>query len=710
LLSIKQLITSPYHPICNGLVEKFNGTLKKILKRLFAEEPKQWHRYINPVLFAYREVTQESTGFSPFEMIYGRTIRGPMQILRELWTKEMKEPEIVNSYQYVFELRERLERTLQIAQEELEVSSTRYRHYYDKKARPRKLKIGDEALILLPTDSNKILMQWKGPYKIEGIVANNDYKVNIKGTLKTFHINMLKKYVKREENKEDTPSDPSQVFQMAGSAIIEPGESVAVDDEDLLEFHGTSGKETHVDVSIGTNLAMEQKKEVEALLQEFSDVLTDIPGTTNLAEHTIVLTSNQPIRSKPYNIPYNARETLRSEVKKMLDMGIIRKSHSPYASPVVMVNKKDGTTRLCIDYRKLNKITVFDPEPITTAESLFADLSGDRYFTKIDLTKGYWQIPIVKEDIPKTAFVTPDGCYEFVKVPFGQVNSGAVFMKAMRRLLEGINGADSYVDDILIHTKTWQEHLIVLRRVFESLREANMTARPTKCIVGSDDVTFVGYRILQGFKALQEDNVKKIKEAPQPTTKKEVRSFLGLVGFYRDYIPNFAAVAAPLTDLTKNRQPNKVLWTEAQQKAYDTLKQILMSEPVLHLPDLSKTFYLRTDASDTGIGAVLMQDFNGTLFPISYASKKLSSSESHYTTTEKECLAIVWAVKKYYNYLYGREFILQTDHECLTYINKTKFSNNRIMRWAMYLQNFQIRIEAIKGSANVGADFLSRVN
>ena len=135
-----------------------------------------------------------------------------------------------------------------------------------------------------------------------------------------------------------------------------------------------------------------------------------------------------------------------------------------------------------------------------------------------------------------------------------------------------------------------------------------------------------------------------------------------------------------------------------------------MSEPVLHLPDLSKAFYLRTDASDNGIGAVLMQNFNGTLFPISYASKKLSSSESHYTTTEKECLAIVWAVKKYYNYLYGREFILQTDHECLTYINKTKFSNNRIMRWAMYLQNFQILIEAIKGSANVGADFLSRVN
>ena len=503
LLSIKQLITTPYHPMCNGLTEKFNGTMKSMLKRLCSEQPRQWHRYINPLLFAYREVPQESTGSSPFELLYGRAVRGPMFILKELWTKELEEPEVKNSYQYVFELREKLEDTLKLAHTELQKAQNKGKHYYDRKTKVRKFVPGEKVLVLLPTVHNKLLMQWKGP---------------------------------------------------------------------------------------------------------------------------------------------------------------------------------------------------------------FEKLNGDKYFTRIDLSKGYWQISIPEEDIPKTAFVTPDGSYEFLKMPFGMINSAATLKRAIKKLLRGLDNVEFYWDDILVHTRTWEEHIKALRELFRRLLAAGMTVRPTKCLFGVNTVDFLGHRLEEGLIGLHEDNVTKIRDAPRPTTKKQIRSFMGLAGYYRDFIPNFAALAAPLSDLTRKGQPNKVEWGEAQEKAYQSIKALLTKEPVLRLPDSRKVYFLQTDASDSGIGAVLMQmKHDGKLFPVCYASKKLSSAERNYSTIEKECLAIVWGFKRFHLYLYGVPFVLQTDHEPLKYMNSAKFANGRLMRWAMFLQSYNSRVEAIKGSENVGADYLSRV-
>ena len=209
---------------------------------------------------------------------------------------------------------------------------------------------------------------------------------------------------------------------------------------------------------------------------------------------------------------------------------------------------------------------------------------------------------------------------------------------------------------------------------------------------------------------LHEENVAKIRDAPRPRTKKEIRSFLGLTGFYRSYLPNYAAIAAPLSDLTRKGLPNVIVWGDAQEKTYITLKHLLTSQPVLKLPDPDRLYILRTDASDAGIGAILLQEYDGTLYPVSFASKKLTDREKNYSTMEKECLAVVWGVRRFMLYLYGQEFVLQTDHEPLLYINKAKLLNGRIMRWAMFLQNYRIKIESIKGRDNIGADYLSRVN
>ena len=277
----------------------------------------------------------------------------------------------------------------------------------------------------------------------------------------------------------------------------------------------------------------------------------------------------------------------------MMKMGVIRESSSPYASPVVVVKKKDNSNRVCVDYRKLNKLTVFDPEPMPTAEHLFQKLNGDKYFTRIDLSKGYWQISIPEEDIPKTAFVTPDESYEFLKMPFGMINSAATLKRAMKKLLCGLENVEFYWDDILVHTRTWEEHIKALREFFRRLLAAGMTIRPTKCLFGVNTVDFLGHLLEDGLIGLHEDNVTKIRDAPRPTTKKQIRSFMGLAGYYRDFIPNFAALAAPLSDLTRKGQPNKVEWGEAQEKAYQSIKALLTKEPVLRLPGSRKPTFCR---------------------------------------------------------------------------------------------------------------------
>ena len=713
LLGMRQLPTSPYHAMANGLVEKFNGTLKSMLKKLCAKEPRQWHRFINAALFAYREVPQESTGFAPFELLYGRTVRGPMYILRQLWTKEDTADDVKTSYQHVFELRERLDDMMEMALTSLKHSQRRYKHYFDKKAKQRDFKAGDKVLILLPTDGNKLLMHWRGPFAVEEKVRLNDYVINIKGKRRTYHANMLKRYYER-----DTPTDPVTVgavmtLDIASAGIINPefGEENEEYQDGLLElYQGKQQTETSKDVILGEGLDKNQQLQLIELLDKSKDIFSDLPGNAAGMEHSVLLTTAEPVKSKPDGLPYRVRETLKEDINDMLKMGVIRPSTSPYASPTVIVKKPDGSNRICIDYRKLNKISVFDPEPMIKADDLFQKLSGDKYFTKLDLSKGYWQIPVKKEDIHKTAFVTPDGHYEFIKMPFGMVNSGATLVRGMRRLLGDLKGVDSYIDDILIHSESWEGHVRLLTTVFDRLKAAGLTVRPSKCRIGEANVEFIGHQLWSdGIKPI-EDNIQKIRTAQRPGDKTQVRSFLGLTGYYREYIAHYSTIASPLTDLTKKGEPKKVRWQEPQEKAYASLKAMLTSAPILRIPDVHKPFVLRTDASDVGLGAVLMQTYDGKLFPVSYASRKLLDRERNYSTIEKECLAVVWAIKKYLQYLYGAEFTLQTDHQPLVYINQAKYENGRVMRWAMYLQNFKIRVEAIKGKDNVGADYLSRID
>ena len=331
--------------------------------------------------------------------------------------------------------------------------------------------------------------------------------------------------------------------------------------------------EALLDIYSRVGIPEDQRRLLKDLVRRYPDVFTDMPGETDVIQHQIRLTDDTPIRCKPYPLPYAMREELRNEVDTMLEMGVVRPSTSPYASPIVMVKKKDGSNRVCVDFRKLNKITEVDPEPMTTAEDLFRRLSGKKYLSKIDLTKGYWQIPVAPEDVHKTAFVTPDGQYEFTRMPFGMVNSGATLVRGLRKILEGMPGVGSYVDDIVIYNDNWEDHVKTLKELFGRLRKARITARPTKCLLGAGRMEFLGHQVGGDVITPSRDNLEKVRNTPRPTTKKQVRSFLGLVGYYRDHIPAFAEISAPLTDLLKKRKAEHIQWSEAQERAYSLLKE-----------------------------------------------------------------------------------------------------------------------------------------
>ena len=278
-------------------------------------------------------------------------------------------------------------------------------------------------------------------------------------------------------------------------------------------------------------------------------------------------------------------------------------------------------------------------------------------------------------------------------------------------LLNGLNnsGVHNFIDDILIGSDHWEDHVKAIEEVLARIDEAGLKVKPTKCYLGYQDVEFLGHHIGDGKMSPGENNLEKIKGALPPTTKKQVRSFLGLLNFYRRYIKGFAAKAKPLTDLTKKEEPDKVRWNEQCDKAFKELKEDLVSKPITKLPNLNEPFVLRTDASEYGIGAVLLQAEDDILKPVSFASRKLNAAESNYSVMEKECLAIVWGVKYFEQYLYGINFVIQTDHSPLTVLKKNKCKTGRIARWALQLQRFSFQIEVIPGKENIGADYLSRI-
>ncbi|XP_076028738.1 uncharacterized protein LOC143017759 [Oratosquilla oratoria] len=593
LLAVKGLRTTPYHPMCNGLCERFNGTLKKMLKRMAAEQPKEWPRFIAPLLFAYREVPQASLQFSPFELVYSRSVRGPLQVLRELWDEEEPDPAVKTTYAYVLDLAERLRETCEVAKQELLKAKEVQKAYYDKKTKLRILEEGDQCLFLLPTAHNKLLSQWQGPFEVVKHLSDLNYLVQVGPDQKRFHINMLKKYYTPQVtclavgqecllNRGDRVLSPEQCeclqlvkgqfkqAQMVSAAVVIPKIEELTDCAPLTP-EAIQG-ETVEDVQVPPRLGPEQKRRINSILQRHSAVFSDKPGVAKVDCHEIRLTSSIPVRLKPYPIPIRLVDAVKKEIENMEAAGIIEKSSSPYCSPIVVVRKKDGGVLICGDYRGVNAVTQVDAEPMSNQQEIFAKAANSKIFSKMDLAKGFFQIPLEERSKQVTAVATPNGLYQFKVLPFGLTNSPAVFNRAMRQVLHGIHGVEAFVDDILIHSSTFEEHLEILEKVLMRLSSVNMTVKQSKCELFQQEVQFLRHTLGKGRCGCQDSKIIKIKNASRPTTKKQVRSFLGLVGYYRRFIPNFAVLALPLTELLNKNAPNKLTWRPEQEEVFTMLK------------------------------------------------------------------------------------------------------------------------------------------
>ena len=438
------------------------------------------------------------------------------------------------------------------------------------------------------------------------------------------------------------------------------------------------------------------------------DLPDELPPSRNVDHQIKVIPGAEPPSRPTYRMSQPELAEMKKQLTELRKKGFIRPSKSPYGAPVLFVKKKDGTFRMCIDYRGLNKITIKDRYPLPLIEELLDRLAGAKYFSKIDLRSGYHQIRIADEDVEKTAFRTRYGHFEYLVMPFGLTNAPATFMRTMNEIFQEL--LDScvivFLDDILIFSPTREQHLKDLERVLQILQEHKFYAKMSKCEFMKTRIEFLGHVISDQGLETDSSKIRAIKEYPRPKNISELRSFLGLASYYRKFICNFAKIAAPLYELIK--KDVRYDWTEEKESSFQRLKDALTSAPVLKLPDFSQPFIVRTDASDIGIGAVLMQDDEGRLRPVCFESRKLKSTEINYKVREKELLAIVYALTKWRHYLEGNFFTVITDHESLKFIQTQKVLSGRQARWMEMLANFDFKIVYKPGSTNQVADALSR--
>jgi hypothetical protein len=486
-------------------------------------------------------------------------------------------------------------------------------------------------------------------------------------------------------------------------------------------------KNTHDFFVVYVSKPASQEKEVvpanvraAEILKCFDDVFPeDISGLPiqRSVVHEINVTANaKPSRKPAYHLSVSEEEEVKRRISELLASEHIQPSQSPWAAPVLFAKKKDsgpGTAglRFCIDYRGLNNVTQDDTYPLPKPDSLFARLQGAKVFSKLDLRSGYYQVQVEPGDVPKTAFITRYGLYEFVVMPFGLKNAPATFMRLMNDVLRDYvdKFVVVYLDDILIFSKNEEEHENHLRMVLLRLREHKLFAKLSKCAFFKEEIEFLGHVLSAEGISMEEDKVQAILEWPQPQTVTHVRAFLGLANYYRAFVKNFGHLTAPLTDLTKKDQD--FLWAELHQKSFDALKAAVTSAPVLAVHDHKKDNYVYTDASDLAYGAVLMQKYDGKLRPVCFLSHKLDSAQRNYGVGDKEFCAIKHAALKWGHYLRNEtKNIFVTDHENLTRFAHKKHLSGRSLRWYQQIEENAGAFEIIykPGKTNVVADALSR--
>ena len=713
-LGCSHVYSVAYHPESQGVLERAHQTLKTMMKMYIHDHEKDWDQGIHFLLFALRDSVQESLGFTPFELIFGHKVRGPLTLLKETCldddSEEKCEPNLLT---YVTKMKERLGEACRMASENLKSSQNKMKERYDRSSVERDFEVGDKVLVLLPVPGNPLRATFIGPCTVLEKAGDVNYVVSTPDRRKKTqrcHINMLKKYHERksdqtsENDKNVTNDDTDAVLTSVSTTERDSDFEVTIQPMKL----GNSETLENLDAKF-QHLTYEQRGEIKALMREYKDLFPDVPGRVEGVFHDVDVGDSRPIKQHPYRVGPQKREAMAKEVKYMLENNIIERGVGPWSSPSILHPKSDGSWRFCTDFRKVNAVTKSDCFPIPRIEDLVDQVGDAKFVTKIDLLKGYWQVPLTERAQEISSFCTPDGLFRYQVMPFGMKNSGSTFQRFMTLVIDGLGNTKVYIDDIIVYSDTWEEHVAALKRLFKRLRKYKATVNLAKSDFAEATVIYLGHVVGQGKVLPVFAKVQSIIDFPVPQEKKSLMRMLGMCGFYRKFCPNFSTVVAPLTGLLKKNVPFE--WTEECQKAFENVKKILTNDPVLITPDYNKEFRLYTDSSDVAVGAALMQfGKDGLEHPISYFSRKLLPAQRNYATVEKEALALLLALKHYDVYVGCSKFPVQvfTDHNPLVFVHKMKTENQRLLRWSLTMQEYNLQINHIKGSENVVADALSR--
>ena len=402
-----------------------------------------------------------------------------------------------------------------------------------------------------------------------------------------------------------------------------------------------------------------------------------------------MLGMQKPIKQHPYRCNPLKQAQFNEEIRYMEENGIIENSNSPWSSPCILVPKPDLSFRFCTDYRKVNSVTKSDSYPLPRIDDCIDKVGNAKFVSTYDLLKGYWQVPLTSRAKQISAFITPQGLYQYKVLPFGMKNAPATFQRLMNEVIAGLPNTEVYIDDIVLYSSSWEEHLKATFDLFDRLTKAKLTVNLAKSQIAKAKVKFLGHVIGQGEIKPVHAKVEAVVNFPQPNTKRELMRFLGMAGYYRKFCHNFSDIVSPMTNLL--RKNVKFVWTERCVQAFNTIKSMLASAPILSAPDFTKPFILAVDASDVGVGAVLMQEDDLHIcHPICYLSKKLNRHQRNYSTIEKEALAVILALQHFEVYLYAvpRPIVIYSDHNPLMFVQKMKNKNQRLLRWSLALQEF----------------------
>ena len=672
-------------PQSNGALERWHACLKGMMKRSQCNL-KLWDRELKYLLFAYRSTPHVVTGFSPFTLMFGRDVRGPLEILQEAWLQGECEPAMV--HEWLANVKAKMSSMVEVVSDREKVAKAKMKMFYDKTARVKSFEEGDMVLVWKPGIHSKMGASWEGPFQIESRVSPVTYRVQVPGKAhqsKVLHCNLLKKW---------------------STAVSKVHRVVTISEE-----------ESECEIPPGLILASDgfvpseaEQARLDKVLKKYGKVLCDRPGKTTAAELFIRTGSQAPVRSHPYRVPPMWKEEVKKKIDKLLEWGIIRPSTSPWSSSIVTAKKKDGGVRICVDYRAVNAVTEPDPYQMPLIDEILEMLATAKFISKIDLTKGFHQIPINPADCPKTAFCTPWGKFEYCFMPFGLRNGPAVFQRLMDNLLHRDKQISQvYIDDIAVFSNTWEDHCEHIGIVLSRLAEAGLTANIKKCQWGQKSCEFLGHVVGCGKVSPAELKVKAVRDFCIPKTKKGIRQFLGLTGYYRRFIPKYAENSFHLTEATRKTAPDCVNCCDELLHEFVYLRDVLCGLPSLTLPVPADKFLLQTDASGVGLGAVLSVIREGEELPVAFYSKKLLPRERCYSASELEGLAVVAAVHHFQPYLISHPFIIETDHRALVFLRSAQHQNGRLARWAMKLQPYNFTIRYRPGAQNMNADVLSRL-